>query len=106
MHILIVNFNLKGISQQEYQALCDKIAPVFATIPGLISKLWLADAESNTYGGVYSWQDRAAMEGYMQSEIFRRIANHPNLENVTARTFDLLDGPTQVTKELMLELAL
>lgn len=55
MHIQIVNFNLKGVSEADYRALCDQLAPAFAVMPGLISKVWLADAATNTYGGVYTW---------------------------------------------------
>jgi hypothetical protein len=103
MHILIVNFNLKDISQEEYQNLCDKLALVYALVPGLISKVWLADPENNTYGGVYTWQSEQAMEEYIHSEIFRAMTNHPNLENVTAKQFGILEGPTLVTNGLVQE---
>ena len=35
-----------------------RLAPHFAALPGLRSKVWLADAASGTYGGVYTWADR------------------------------------------------
>jgi hypothetical protein len=100
VYILIVNFNLKGISPETYLALCEKLAPVYANVPGLLTKVWLADEGLNTYGGVYTWDSREAMEDYLESEIFRTIATHPNLENVTARTFGTLEGPTYITKGL------
>ena len=62
MQVQIINFNLNGIDEAGYRALCDELAPVFGAMPGLLSKVWLADAETNTYGGVYLWEDRAAME--------------------------------------------
>ena len=35
---------------------------VLADLPGLISKHWLVDKESNTYGGVYIWADKNSFE--------------------------------------------
>lgn len=105
MHIQIVNFNLKGASEADYRALCDQLAPAFAVMPGLIAKVWLADLANNTYGGVYTWENKAAMEAYMQSEMFHNVVNHPNLTNITSKDFDILEGPTQVTHGLAMAVA-
>ena len=61
MHVLVVNFNLKGIKKEDYLGLIEPMAPVFA---GLVSKTWLANERTNTYGGVYIWSDRESMEAY------------------------------------------
>ena len=100
MHIQVVNFNLKGVSEADYRALCDQLAPAFAAMPGLISKVWLADTATNTYGGVYIWANKAAMQAYMQSEIFNNVVNHPNLANITSKDFGILEAPTEVTHGL------
>ena len=52
MHILVINFSLEGLPHEEYLKIADELAPVFAGVPGLCSKVWLADQENNTYGGV------------------------------------------------------
>lgn len=100
MHIQIVNFNLKGASEADYRALCDQLAPAFAAMPGLLAKVWLADAATNTYGGVYTWADKGAMEAYLRSEMFHNVVNHPNLTNITSKDFGILEGPTTVTHGL------
>jgi quinol monooxygenase YgiN len=105
MHIQIVNFNLREMSDEDFRTLCDQLAPVFADLPGMISKVWLADPATNTYGGVYTWQNRQAMEAFTQSELFQNVANHPNFTNITARDFEILDGPTRVTHGLAQALA-
>ena len=64
MHIQIINFHLKGLSEGDFRAKCDEIAPLYAELPGLISKVWLANRRTNTYGGVYTWESRAAMEAF------------------------------------------
>lgn len=97
MHTLIINFHLQGISHDQYQEACGELADTFAAIPGLISKQWLANEETNTYGGVYLWRDREAMEAYKGSEIFSQVANNPAFDDVTATDFAILEGPSKVT---------
>ena len=97
MHTLIINFNIQGISHDQYQEACDGLAATFAAIPGLISKQWLANEETNTYGGVYLWTDKDAMLAYKASEIFSGVANNPAFTNVTATDFAILAGPSKVT---------
>lgn len=99
MHIQIVNFNLKDLDHDGYVAMCKELAPAFGQVPGLISKTWLSDPDTNTYGGVYVWRDRAAMEAFGRSELFAAVASHPNLANLTSRDFGTLEAPGAVTRD-------
>ena len=101
MHVLIVNFNLKGIDEAQYSAMCDQIATAFAAVPGLLSKVWLKDSASGNYGGVYLFQDREAFERYKRSDLCQKVATHPNLANVSMKDFDILEAPTRVTNGLL-----
>jgi hypothetical protein len=98
MHVQIITFGLKGVSEEQYAGLCDELAPSYAAAPGLVRKVWLANAETGAYGGVYIWRDRQAMEEFAQTELFKSVATHPNLENVTSTDFGVLLGPTAVTR--------
>ena len=42
MHIQIINFNLEGISRDEYEKVCEDLAGGFAVLLELVSKHWLA----------------------------------------------------------------
>ena len=97
MHILIINFNLNELARAQYEEVCDELAPAFAAIPGLISKTWLANEETNTYGGVYLWESREAMDAYKAGEIYASIGANPALVNVTATDFEVIAGPSKVT---------
>jgi quinol monooxygenase YgiN len=97
VHIQIITFKLKGITRSQYEAGCEEGASAFAALPGLISKTWLADERTNTYGGVYLWKDRAALESYLKSDLFRAVATDPNFADVTSRDFAVLEGPSAVT---------
>ena len=100
MHIQIINFHLRGVSEADYRALCDEVAPAFAEVPGLVSKVWLANSTTNTYGGVYTWASREAMDEYAKSDLFKAVATNPNLEGVTSIDFNVLEEPTSVTRGL------
>ena len=71
MHIQIINFNLDGISRSEYEQVCDDLAQTFADVPGLISKHWLANDDTNTFGGVYMFESKDAYEAFIGSELLR-----------------------------------
>src|SRR5262245_17259116 len=97
MHVQIVNFQLNGIDDAQYRRACEEEAPGFAAVPGLLSKISLADQSTNTYGGVYIWRDCQAMQTFVGSDLFRGFAADPQLNNLTSRDFDVLETPTQVT---------
>ncbi len=69
-----------------------------ADLPSLISKTWLANEETNTYGGVYVWRSREAMEAYKGSDIYKGIATNPHFADVSTKDFAVLEGPTRVTR--------
>ena len=100
MHIQVVNFQLNGLSEEAYTDLCTQLAPAIAALPGLISKVFLADRDNNTYGGVYTWRDRQAMEDFTRTDIFNAVVTHPNLANITSKDFGVLEEPTRITQGL------
>ena len=51
-----------------FRSMANEVAPAFASVLGLLGKIWLADVSKNTYGGVYIWQDAAAMHAYLASD--------------------------------------
>jgi hypothetical protein len=98
VHIQVVTFKLDGIDEAAYQAHAEQNAPVFATLPGLQAKIWLANERTNTYGGIYTWHDVAAMRAYQDGQIFQGLQANPHMVDVTVRDFSVLTGPTKVTR--------
>ena len=101
MYIQIINFRLKDVSEEDYAGLCDNLAPSYAAVPGLVQKIWLANSKTGTYGGVYVWRDKQAMEDFARTDLFNSVATHPNLDGLTSAEFDVLPGPTEVTNGLI-----
>jgi hypothetical protein len=98
-HIQIVTFQLAGLDPEAYRAHAEAVAPAFAEIPGLRAKAWLANPSTNTYGGVYAWESREAMGAYLSGPIFAALLANPGLANVASRDFDLLERPTEITRD-------
>lgn len=97
MHIQIVTFHLNDLSEEDYRQACEAEAPVFAEVPGLLSKVWLANSATNTFGGIYTWRNRAAMEAYLDSDVFRAMETDPSLADLRSRDFAVLEAPTRIT---------
>ena len=101
MHIQIVTFAVSGLTEEGYLEAGAQLAPA-----GLLAKIWLAEPEGNGYGGVYLWRDRAAMEGYMASDLFQAIAAFPHFTHVASHDFAVHDDLTRVTQPGLPVLAL
>jgi hypothetical protein len=97
-HIQIVTFQLAGLEPDAYRAHCESSAPAFTEIPGLRAKAWLANPFTNTYGGVYAWESRDAMEAYVSGPIFNGLLANQGMTQVTTRDFGLLERPTEITR--------
>ena len=76
--------------------IADNMAPVFAGVEGLKSKVWLADQENNTYGGVYTWESKQAYDNYVESDLFKGVGSNPNFVNISSKDFGILDDPSKV----------
>jgi len=98
MVIQVVNFNLEGLTHDQYADAAKKVASAFTEVKGLKSKVWLSDKDNNVYGGVYTWENRQSMEDYLNSQFYDEVlGSHPNFVNVSYKAYEVLDEPTQIT---------
>src|SRR5262245_48611471 len=101
MQILIVNFSLDGLSEEAFASSAEELAPALAEVPGLASKVWLADRAEGIYGGVYAFESEKAVDDFLGSDLFAGIGSTPGLVNISVRRFGVLEGPTRVTRGLV-----
>ena len=97
MHAQVITFGLNGITEDQFRQACGSDAPTFATLPGLLAKIWLRDRETNTYGGLYLWADQEAYERYIKGEVFQAIKANPHLKDVESRDFGVFDDLSAIT---------
>jgi hypothetical protein len=101
MQAQLITYQLKDISQADYlKQMVEPDAPVLAKVPGLISKVWLADEEKNAFGGFYLWEDRPAMEAFMHSDLVKAVVSRPFVTNVSSVDFEVNQHASLVTRGL------
>ena len=101
MHAQLITYQLKDISQTDYRKqMVEPDAPVLAKVPGLVSKLWLADEEKNTFGGFYLWENKTAMEDFMHSDLVKGIVSRPFVNNVSSVDFGVNQNASLTTRGL------
>ncbi len=85
MELLIIDFGLSGIGEEEHRAVCRQLAPAFVAVPGLVSNVWLADSGGGTYGGVYTFESSTAVDAFLGSELFAGVGAMTTLRDITVR---------------------
>lgn len=101
MQAQLITYHLADISQADYlKRMVEPDAPVLANVPGLISKIWLADEATNTFGGFYLWKDKAAMQDFMQSDLVKAVVSRPFVKNVSSVDFEVNQGASLITRGL------
>ena len=97
MHVLIITFKLAGLADADYRQHATALAPQFLQVPGLVSKTWLADEASNTYGGVYFFEDAASLQRYLESAIVAGMKANPVFTELTIRAFGTVEAASAIT---------
>jgi hypothetical protein len=100
VQILIINFNLEGLTEDEFESGTLHLAPGVAAVPGLTSKVWLADRAEGIFGGVYTFESDKAVDDYLESDVYDAIASNPHFVNLSVRRFGVLEEATRVTRGL------
>jgi hypothetical protein len=96
VYVSVLEYEIQGINDEGWSKACDELAPAFAAVPGLLSKIWL-HGEGDLRGGVYVWDDRPAFDGFLASDLGRAVRAHPNIADLTIRTYAVDEAPTRVT---------
>lgn len=97
MHVLIITFTLNGLADAAYRQHAAALAPKFTQVPGLVSKTWLADEASNTYGGVYVFEDAGSLQGYLDSPIVTSMKANSAFAELSIRAFGTVEAATAIT---------
>src|SRR5262245_31704547 len=101
MHAQIITYQLKDISQADYlKQMVEPDAPIIADVKGLISKVWLADVEKNSFGGFYLWEDKTSMENFMHSDLVKAVVSRPFVKNVSSVDYEVNQSASLITRGL------
>jgi putative monooxygenase ydhR len=99
MHISVFEYRIQDIDDAAWSRTCDELAPAFAAVPGLLSKVWL-HGEGTARGGVYIWKDQRAYKAFLSSDLGRAVGSHPNITGLTMKDYAVDEAPSRVTRGL------
>ena len=101
MHAQIITYQLHEISQAEYlRQMVAPDAPVLANVNGLVSKVWLADEDKNTFGGFYLWESKEAMDTFMHSDLVKAVVSRPFVKNISSVDYTVNETASRITRGL------
>ena len=101
MQAQLITYHLADISQADYlKQMVEPDAPVVANAPGLISKIWLADEQNNTFGGFYLWESKTAMQDFMHSDLVKAVVSRPFVKDVSSVDFEVNQSASSITRGL------
>ncbi|MGL5825052.1 MAG: YdhR family protein [Nocardioides sp.] len=96
MHAQLITYQLADISAEQYtEQMVEPDSAYFATLGGLVSKVWLADETTNSYGGFYVWVDRAAMASFMASDAVKAVLARPCVADVSSTDWPVNVEPSR-----------
>jgi hypothetical protein len=97
MYVRIVTFRLANLPADAYQAHAAEVAHAFTRWPRLRSKIWLADPDNDTYGGIYLFADRDAADVSRHTDMFRAMTANRHFADLHIAEFEVLADPTAIT---------
>ena len=71
----------------------------WAEVPGLRSKYFTLNEETNEAGGFYTFFSREALDAYMESDLFKSMETFPFITNLKCTIFEVIAG-TELTMDL------
>ena len=91
MQVLTVKYELSEMTLDTHAQLAKDVVGNFVPdkIKGLISKTFIGNLEKGVYGGVYYFNDKTSVDGYLASDLWKGIASHPNLINFKTESYSV-----------------
>lgn len=94
--ILQINFTFSGVSGAELQASWLPLAQPIGDRPGLRWKVWLINEAESWCGGIYLFDDEAAVQDFLS--FFAAAPSDPRLSNASIKMFDIMEAHTAITR--------
>jgi hypothetical protein len=95
--ILQINFTF-SVSKVEYEEANLPYASFIADIPGVCWKIWLMSEAEGEAGGIYLFDDEAALQTFLAGPIVEEIQDDPMLSKVSLKQFDVMEEHTAITR--------
>ena len=101
MHVQVATYRMAGISEPEFIDANKEFAEMMAAVPGLLANVWLKGADHGVFGGLYLWEDRAACESFLASELWGEVVSDDSVLDLASRDFAVMGELTRTTQPRM-----
>jgi hypothetical protein len=95
--ILQINFKF-NVPRAAYEQAVAPLADDFAAVRGCRWKIWLMNESSSEAGGIYLFDDDAALQAFLNGPLVAQVTSHPALSDFSVKQFEVLPGVTQITR--------
>ena len=92
--ILQINYKLNG-PRAEYEKENRPYAQPIADLPGLRWKVWIINEAKSEAGGIYLFDDDAAVQAFMDGPIVAEMKDDPTL---SIKAFEVMTALTAITR--------
>jgi hypothetical protein len=99
-----LNFKF-SVSGKAYQQAVAPLAADYAAVEGLRWKIWMINEAEQEAGGIYLFEDEAAINTFLESPLAVKVTSHPALSDFSVKQFDVMDDVTAITRGPIGELA-
>lgn len=96
--ILQINLTFSGVSGAELQESWLPAAQLIADTPGLRWKVWILNEAQRECGGIYLFDDEAAVQAFLGSPLVAAVQADPRLSNASVKQFGIMEAHTGITR--------
>lgn len=96
--ILQINFTFSDVSRTELEQAWLPAAQSIAETPGLRWKIWLVNETEQECGGIYLFDDEAAVKAFLAGPIVAAAKETTFLSNASVKIFDIMAEHTATTR--------
>jgi len=95
----ILQVNLKfSIPRTDLETAWLDAAQPIADTPGLLWKVWLMNEAESEAGGIYLFENGAAVRSYLGGPIVAALKASPAVSNISAKVFEVMAYHSAVTR--------
>jgi Putative mono-oxygenase ydhR len=98
MHAIMITFDLVDMTPERYAQVSAELAPSFAALPGLLTKLWLSDVDRTRRAGLYLFTDATSADGFLASALARSVAQNSHFGDLNVQCFAVDETTTALTQ--------
>lgn len=99
MSAKIVQLNFKySVTRDQYEGAVSPLAEKFAALEGLRWKVWMINEAESEAGGIYLFDNQAAVSAFIEGPLAAQVTSHPALSDFSVKVFDVMEDLTTITR--------